>query len=219
MDVSLGNLSETFLRYGLRMKDEKRKILVDLNAHNGRYELMRHRVDIEFDSVRAAKRGDVVVSQHAGLSFVAMVEYESSKVETIYSCDNEPPDAFYDALEPIAYECFFRANDDGRFLKNCLLPEEFLRLNISLRSLFESVTTKTEGKLIFVLNRDIDSDQLRRLANLGIEASVNGDMINIQVQKFEFEAVHRLLAGTFVALEGSTLEITGIEFDLRSQQS
>ena len=81
------------------------------------------------------------------------------------------------------------------------------------------MTTKTGGKLIFVLNRDIDSDQLRRLADLGIEASVNGDMINIQVQKFEFEAVHRLLAGTFVALEGSTLEITGIEFDLRSQQS
>ena len=73
--------------------------------------------------------------------------------------------------------------------------------------------------MIFVLNRDIDSDQLRRLADLGIEASVNGDMINIKVQKFEFEALHRLLACTFVALEGSTLEITGIEFDLRSQQS
>jgi hypothetical protein len=57
------------------MTDKLLVILVDLDANCGHYEHLKHRIDFEFDSIAAAMRGDEVVSQHGGLSFVALVEY------------------------------------------------------------------------------------------------------------------------------------------------
>jgi hypothetical protein len=203
------------LRYGLQRKDDTLVILVDLDANCGRYESLQHRIVFEFDSMDAAKRGDAIVSQYGGLSFVAMVEYSPARIETVYYCQEEPPEILYDEMEPIARECFFNPNDTGQFLKNCLLPEEFLRLNISLRALCKSVEAGSSGKVYFVLNKDGTSLDVSALRDRGIEAMVFGEIISVGVQDFGFERLHRLLSCVFVVLEGTEYSIKGIEFDLR----
>jgi hypothetical protein len=209
------NVDPAFLRYGLQRKDDRLVILVDLDANSGRYEFLRHRVDFEFDSVDAAKRGDAIASRHGGLSFVAMVEYGPDRIETVYYCQEEPSESLYDEMEPVSQECFFVPNDDGSFFQECLLPEEFLRLSISLRALCESGESRSSGKIYFVLDKDGNSLDVHAIRDQGIDATIVGDIISLAVQDFVFERLHRLLSCVFVVLEGTGFSIKGIEFDLR----
>jgi hypothetical protein len=203
-----------YLRYGLQMTDSVLVILVDLDANGGHYERLRHRIGFEFDTIAAAMRGDEVISQHGGLSFVAMVEYGPTKIETVYYCQDEPPETLYKEMESVAKDCFVILNEGGDFLRECLLPEDFLRLSISLRALCESVENGNGGKLYFVLDNNGNSVDVSSLRDAGIEAKIVDGTICIEVQDFGFEKLHRLLSCVFGALRG-TVSIQGIEFDLR----
>lgn len=209
------NVNPAFLRYGLQRKNDTLVIMVNLDANRGHYESLQHRVDFEFDSIEAAKRGDAIVSQHGGLSFVAMVEYSPTKIGTVYYCQEEPSQSLYSKMKPVARECFFVPDDKGEFLKTCLLPEEFLRLSNSLRALCESVEPRSSGKVYFVLNADGKLLDVSPLRDMGMEAVVVDDIISVAVNDLEFERLHRLLSCVFVFLESTDLSIQGIEFDLR----
>lgn len=204
-----------FLRYELQLKENTLIILVDLDAYSGQYDLLRHRIDFEFQSIEMAKLGIKMASKYAILCFVALIEYSPDRTEAVYYCREEPSQSLYDDMEKFAQECYFVRNENGQFFKELLIPEEFLQLSISLRALCDCIESNLMGKVIFVLDKEANSLDLQTFKSRGIDAVISGNMISVPTQDFRFARLHRLLSCVFVLVDGSGVTIEGIEFDLQ----
>ncbi len=209
----------TQLYYGLQLPDQLLQIVVDLNANLGRFELLKHRLIFQFESYSLAKDGELLMSSFDGFNFVAFVEYDTGVFEAVYYCDNPPVDAVEEAMKSVAFECFFDADNNGRYLTQILLPDEFALLSAMSRQLCEFVTLSRKGRIVFTTDalghmaKPIE-DAIKKQGVELIRASKGGVAICSQTMGLEFERVHSMLASLFVTLDGFGTCITSVELDL-----